>query len=108
MKTTDIPARITGIGAIGDIFNRIFTCLKRRTLIAGPGISLVETEHGVRVSLVNQTARNVMFVKACLADGTECYLPIMAAGDPFRTNDGTTEAVAVIEEDVPDNSRVLS
>ena len=107
MKTTDVPSNVSGMGAFGDILNRIFSCLKRRTIISGQGIKLDETESGVVVSLITLPAKNVIWIKACLEDGSECFVPVVTTGSPVRSNDGATQAVTVIEQDVPDNSFYL-
>ena len=102
----DVPSNVQG-GGWGDIFNRIFSCLKRRSIIAGSGILATPTKDGIKLS-TEAGMGQVIWIKACLTDGTECYVPVRVAGNPRRTvgaaeyDDATVE-----EEDIPDGSILI-
>lgn len=107
MTQTDIPANTQSGGLFGDLLNRIFSCLRKRTPVAGSGIALNETQQGVVIS-ANIPTGTVIYIKACLGDGTECYVPVRTAGMPFRSIGAADyEAVSITEEDIPDGSIVL-
>ena len=92
---------------LADFLNRLRTCLKRRTIIAGPGVTLKETEDGVVVSASIPTGP-IIWVHVCFNDNTEAYLPVRVAGNPHRTVGAADyDAVTVVEEDIPDGSILL-
>lgn len=78
----------------------------RRTIIAGPGIILKETNDGIIVTVAQPTGP-IIWAKVCL-DGEECYLPVRAAGLPHRSVGAADyEAAEIVEEDIPAGSIVL-
>jgi hypothetical protein len=74
------------------------------------GVTVKHTSHGTALSPVEKpraTPLRKVYVRCCLSDGTEAFLPVVIAGNPVRSNGGTTNAITILEVDVPDNSEVL-
>lgn len=75
-------------------------------LQSGPGYKVRRTKDGTFLELDNYNASTV-YVKCCLGDGTEAYLPVLVRGKVFTANAGTTTALTVTTGNVPDGNIVL-
>lgn len=55
----------------------------------------------------NQNQYDVVYIKACLDDGTECYVPVVIDGIIYAQNTGTVTAPEINAGSVPSGEQVL-
>lgn len=75
-------------------------------LKSGVGYKVRRTSAGTFIDL-QKNAGKIVYVKCCLADSTEAYLPVLVVGEAYNANAGTTNALTVVTGDVPDGATVL-
>ena len=72
----------------------------------GVGYRVSRTAMGTTLEILPAGAR-VVYVKCCLADGSNAYLPVLVRGAAYTANAGTTTDLTVTAGNVPDGAVVL-
>jgi hypothetical protein len=105
---SSIPPRPSGSSHEARFAQWVWDKLARLNFTTGGNTRVDQTTTGITITAKPaQTDGALIYVKACLADGTECYLPIRIYGPILRTNELETIAPTITEADVPVGALVL-
>jgi hypothetical protein len=102
----NFPAKLSGTAKLVGWLNKLLEAAISARVTSVIGGQLIRGPAGTQL-VVNGKDRRVVLVKCCLADGTECFLPVVTAGEPYRTLPETVTAETVTESDAPSGSTVL-
>ncbi len=102
-----IPAPLRGTHPLVKYINQLREEIQASRVLSFVGGKLERGPNGTKLEANPQAGARVVHVKCCLADGTEAYLPVMISGNAFRTNNGETVTLDIVESDVPDGSLTL-
>jgi hypothetical protein len=104
----DIPGKLSGSHPLVGWLNRLRESVIRSRVTSVVGAEVSTGQGGTTLKVPAQKPVRIVYVKCCLEDNTEVYLPVFAAGQPFRSNGGTTTAETIREEDIPDGATYLA
>lgn len=104
---SDFPGKLTGTHPLVPWLNSLReACISARvtsvvngTMTRGPG--------GTSIVCGKLPSGQLIYIKACLEDGSECYVPLSVMGVIYELNTGTVTAPTINAGSVPDGSTVL-
>lgn len=103
------PKPFTHTTPFTDWLNRLLAGVKSNELKSGVGYRVKTTSNGTTLEILGGAmGGQTVYVKACLEDGTECYVPIKVFGTIYRDRadaPGTTPTIDAGK--VPDGSPEL-
>jgi len=103
---SDFPAKLSGTAKLVGWLNKVLEAAVSSRVTSFVGGQIIRGPGGTQL-VVGPKNRRVVLVKCCLADGSECFLPVVTAGEPYRTLPETVTAETVTESDAPEGSTVL-
>lgn len=102
------PDRPVGDDKVAEWLQWVHDNLTQLPFIANSDDIKVDRVAGKLVlQLKSRAPGQVVVMKACLADGTECYVPVVVCGKIYRTAAGTYKTPTITESDVPNNMLLL-
>lgn len=102
-----IPPRLQGSDPLVAWLNKLRDEVAASKLNSVVGGTFTRGPGGTNIVVKPTKALRVVYVKCCLADSSEAYLPVLVAGEAFTTNAGATTPLTVAAGDVPDGAIIL-
>jgi len=102
-----IPAPLRGTHPLVKYINQLRDEIASSRVMSFVGGKIERGPSGTKLESNPIPGASVVYVKCCLADGSEAYLPVMIRGIVYTTNGGTTTPLVATEGDVPNGAIVL-
>jgi hypothetical protein len=102
-----IPAPLRGTHPLVKYINQLREEILASRLVSFVGGNLERGPTGTKIEANSPPGASVVYVKCCLADSSEAYLPVVVRGVAYTANAGTTTALPVTTGNVPDGETVL-
>jgi hypothetical protein len=102
-----IPAPLRGTHPLVKYINQLREEIAASRLVSFVGGKVERGPTGTKIESDSIPGARVVYVKCCLADASEAYLPVMVRGIAYTANAGTTTPMAVTTGNVPNNATVL-
>ena len=102
------PNAPTGNNRIAAWLRRLLQLITLNQVVSIEGYRVAETQKGKVFTLIDSGNGQKVYFRACLADGTECYVPLRVSGVIYKGKGTSTITPEIDSGDVPSDQTLLN